>query len=120
MLSLFRDFFFPHRLQRLSHIIRFWLCFALILWLSLQRPVTPLQGLGVVLGLLYLILFCIAPRARDSGLPVWTSWLFLVPAVNIILVYALFLAGQSGPILSWVNREATFFSSLGFALCAVG
>lgn len=100
MLSLLRDFFFPHRLQRIPHIIRFLFFVALAWWLILERPLAlPLNALCLLLTLLYLILFCIAPRARDSGLPVWTSWLFLVPAVNIILVYALFFSRTKRPDL---------------------
>jgi hypothetical protein len=103
MLDALPDFFFPKRLQRLSHILRFTLCLSLIWWLTLNRPVTPvlvpvLENLsGLLLAFLYLILFCIAPRARDSGLPFWTSWLILVPAVNIILIYALFFSRTKLP-----------------------
>lgn len=92
-LAALLDLVFPRRLRRISHILRFVLCNALLVWLLLDASAGDhVSALLFFVVLLYFILFRLLPRARDAGLPGWVVLFYLVPALNIILVYALFFS----------------------------
>ncbi|MEI9999223.1 MAG: hypothetical protein WDO13_08630 [Verrucomicrobiota bacterium] len=92
-LAALLDLVFPRRLRRISHILRFVLCNALLVWLLLDASAGDhVSALLFFVVLLYFILFRLLPRARDAGLPAGGCCFNLVPALNIILVYALFSA----------------------------
>src|SRR5258708_696473 len=90
MLASLLGILFPKRLKRLSYFVRFlglFLGVYFIIFLS-QNIVTMSAICSGFLA--YILVFCIIPRARDCGLPVWIALLIFVPVISIFPMFVLF------------------------------
>ncbi len=81
MVKFFRELVFPYRLGRLSYFVRFWLMIALEYYVLLGFHNPSLGGIVILALLAYMLTFCLMPRARDCGLPIWVTFLIFAPVI---------------------------------------
>jgi len=101
------SFLFPHRIGRLSYLIRSLVCTLAVNWLfahfeelsSFEKAIrTPWFWLPTIVIIFYWLIFVIYARSRDVGMQWFWLLLLLIPGVDIGLALVL-LFSKSNPVL---------------------
>jgi uncharacterized membrane protein YhaH (DUF805 family) len=99
------SFFFPHRLARISFLLRVIIIdiVALPATLNIYNDQYSIgDAIIMLLALTYAVFYIYLPRLRDAAIPVWLLILAVVPIVSKLFVLLLLFKSS---VIKWTSSE---------------